>query len=52
MLHACVERFDVMGERGNILGWDGEVNQALVVQDRMINDEALVITLSISISDD
>jgi hypothetical protein len=28
MLHACVERFDVMGERGNILGWDGEVNMA------------------------
>jgi hypothetical protein len=30
MLHACVERFDMMGERGNILGWDGEVNKALV----------------------
>jgi hypothetical protein len=29
MLHACVERFDVMGGRGNILGWDGEVNKAL-----------------------
>jgi hypothetical protein len=28
MFHACVERFDVMGERGNILGWDGEVNKA------------------------
>jgi hypothetical protein len=28
MLHACVERFDVMGERWNILGWDGEVNKA------------------------
>jgi hypothetical protein len=28
MLHACVERFDVMGGRGNILGWDGEVNKA------------------------
>jgi hypothetical protein len=26
MLHACVEKFDVMGVRGNILGWDGEVN--------------------------
>jgi hypothetical protein len=26
MLYACVERFDVMGGRGNILGWDGEVN--------------------------
>jgi hypothetical protein len=24
MFHACVERFDVMGVRGNILGWDGE----------------------------
>jgi hypothetical protein len=30
MLHACVERFDVMSERGNILGWDGEVNKAIV----------------------
>jgi hypothetical protein len=28
MLHACVERFDVMDGRGNILGWDGKVNQA------------------------
>jgi hypothetical protein len=30
MLHACVERFDVMGGRGNILGWDGEVNQTIL----------------------
>jgi hypothetical protein len=30
MFHACVERFDVMGERGNILGWDGKVNKALL----------------------
>jgi hypothetical protein len=30
MLHACVERFDVMGGRGNILGWDGEVNKAIL----------------------
>jgi hypothetical protein len=29
MLHACVERFDVMGGRGNILGWEGEVNKAI-----------------------
>jgi hypothetical protein len=29
MLHACVERFDVIGGRGNILGWDGEVNKAI-----------------------
>jgi hypothetical protein len=28
MLHACVERFDVMSGRGNILGWDEEVNKA------------------------
>jgi hypothetical protein len=28
MLHAYVERFYVMGERENILGWDGEVNKA------------------------
>jgi hypothetical protein len=30
MLHTCVERFDVMGGRRNILGWDGEVNKAIV----------------------
>jgi hypothetical protein len=30
MLHACVERFDVMGGRGNILGWDWEVNTPVV----------------------
>jgi hypothetical protein len=30
MLHACVKRFDVMGGRGNILGWEGEVNKASV----------------------
>jgi hypothetical protein len=30
MLHAYIERFDVMGGRGNILGWDGEVNPASV----------------------
>jgi hypothetical protein len=30
MLHAYVERFDVMGERENILDWDGEVNKASV----------------------
>jgi hypothetical protein len=29
MLHACVERFDVIGGRGNILGCDGKVNKAL-----------------------
>jgi hypothetical protein len=29
MLHACVERFDVMDGRGNILGWVGEVNKAI-----------------------
>jgi hypothetical protein len=28
MLHVCVERFDVMGRRENILGWEGEVNEA------------------------
>jgi hypothetical protein len=28
MFHAYVERFDVMGVRENILGWDGEVNKA------------------------
>jgi hypothetical protein len=28
MLHACVERFDVMGGRENILGWEGEANKA------------------------
>jgi hypothetical protein len=30
MLYAYVERFDVMGVRENILGWDGEVNKALL----------------------
>jgi hypothetical protein len=30
MLHTCVERFDVMDGRENILGWDVEVNKALV----------------------
>jgi hypothetical protein len=30
MFHACVERFDVIGGRENILGWDEEVNKALV----------------------
>jgi hypothetical protein len=30
MLYACVERFDVIDERGNILGWDGKVNKATV----------------------
>jgi hypothetical protein len=29
MLHTCIERFDVMDERGNILGWDGEVNKII-----------------------
>jgi hypothetical protein len=29
MLHAYVERFDVMGTRKNILDWDGEVNKAI-----------------------
>jgi len=31
MFHACIERFDVMGETGNILGWDGEVNTPLLL---------------------
>jgi hypothetical protein len=31
MLHACVKRFDVMGGRGNILGWEGEVNKAILL---------------------
>jgi hypothetical protein len=28
MLHAYVERFDVMSERENILSWNGEANKA------------------------
>jgi hypothetical protein len=28
MLHVYVERFNMMSERGNILGWDGEWNKA------------------------
>jgi hypothetical protein len=35
MLHACVERFDVMGGRENILSWDGEVNKAYVGHHRL-----------------
>jgi hypothetical protein len=30
MLHTCVERFDVMGGIGNILGWEEEVNKAII----------------------
>jgi hypothetical protein len=37
MLHACVERFDVMGGRENILGWDGEVNKAYIHERRAQN---------------
>jgi hypothetical protein len=33
MLHAYVERFDVMGGRENILGWDEEVNKAYRIQE-------------------
>jgi hypothetical protein len=32
MLHAYVKRFDMMGGRGNILGWDGEVNKAHITK--------------------
>jgi hypothetical protein len=35
MFYACVERFDVMGGRGNILGWDGEVNKAIIFNEIM-----------------
>jgi hypothetical protein len=38
MLHACVERFNVMGGRGNILGWDGEVNKELGALSQLINE--------------
>jgi hypothetical protein len=31
MLYTCVERFDVIGGRENILGWDGEVNTPMSV---------------------
>jgi hypothetical protein len=30
MFHACVERFDVMGGRGNIFGLGWEVNKAFI----------------------
>jgi hypothetical protein len=33
MLHTYVEKFDVMGERGNILGWNREVNKAVGKKD-------------------
>jgi hypothetical protein len=42
MLHACVERFDVMGGRGNILGWVGEVNKAHVVSDVFFQSTVLL----------
>jgi hypothetical protein len=29
MFYACVESFNVMDVRGNILGWDGKVNKAI-----------------------
>jgi hypothetical protein len=33
MLHACVERFDVIGRRENILGWDEKVNKAYILRE-------------------
>jgi hypothetical protein len=35
MLHACVERFDVISGRENILGWDREVNKAFISKSRL-----------------
>jgi hypothetical protein len=35
MLYECVKRFDLMGERENILGWDEEVNKAMVVNHKL-----------------
>jgi hypothetical protein len=45
MLHACVERFDVMGGRGNILGWDEEVNKAIIDEDVLFipNNQNIVL---------
>jgi hypothetical protein len=50
MLHACVERFDVMGGRENILSWDEKVNKALETAPCMMNWKmtALVRTAIIS----
>jgi hypothetical protein len=31
MLHTCVEKFDVIDRRENILGWDRKVIKAIVV---------------------
>jgi hypothetical protein len=31
MLHAYVKRFDAIGGRENILGWDREVNEAFII---------------------
>jgi hypothetical protein len=39
MLHTCVERFDVMGGRENILGWDGEVNKAFIEFSHVANKD-------------
>jgi hypothetical protein len=44
MFHAYIERFDVMGGRGNILDW-GEVNKALV--DSAYNSYFLVFLVRI-----
>jgi hypothetical protein len=41
MIHACVERFDVMCVRGNILGWEGEVNKAKVASSYRIERRTL-----------
>jgi hypothetical protein len=48
MLHACVERFDVMGGRGNILGWDEEVNKAKIETDALFRCTSKVEIFSLS----
>jgi urea transporter len=47
MLHAYVERFDVMGGRGNILGLGWEVNKAIneVLRDILKDWEVPTMTL-------
>jgi hypothetical protein len=44
MLHAYIERFDVISKRENILSWDEKVNKAIVNQ----KPEPEVFFLSIS----
>jgi hypothetical protein len=51
MLHACVERFDVIGRRENILGWDREVNKAWIKESETFVRIAEVLNSKASLND-